>query len=65
MKPRVHAAFMLLCDLTCSNMLPADQVKSTQAAIHANGITILPQLLCPSIVPDVPGQDDALIKFGK
>ena len=55
---------MLLCALTCSDMLPAEQVKSAQVAIQAGGIQIVPQLLCPLIVPGTPGQDDIIVEMG-
>lgn len=54
---------MLLCDLTCGDMLPAEQVKRTQMAIQRNGMEIVPQLLCPLIVPGTPGQDEVLIEM--
>ena len=64
-KPRAHAAFEVLCKLTDPQVLPAKQVKNTLKDIQVKGLDIVPQLLCPEIIPSTPGQDDLLVEMGE
>ena len=67
-KPRVHAAFQVLCDLTSTEVLPAQQANSTAINLaNRHGVHNLCALLCPEVAsghPYIPEQVDALAKQG-
>ena len=55
MKSTVHAAFQVLSDLTCTQLLPEEQARDAMRAIvRMHGVHRLCHLLCPQVTPCHP-----------
>ena len=51
-KPRVHAAFQVLCDLTNTSYMPGQQARdNTVSMTQKHGVHTLCNLLCPEVSP--------------
>ena len=59
-KSTVHAAFQVLCDLTCTQLLPVEQARdSMRAIVGMHGVHLLCHLLCPEVIPCHPDHEQA------
>ena len=59
-KSTVHAAFEVLSDLTCTQLLPDEQARDAMRTIvRMHGVQRLCHLLCPEVTPSHPEHMEA------